>query len=159
MDRVCKVEKCALLPEKLALRISMASERNLRRALLMLEACRVQQHPFSPDQEVGTRGCCRWPPRVHRSDLLPHTKALHQQWRRTIGLLLHGRLMHCRRSQVEVSDWEAYIAKLARLMTQEQSPQQVCGPCVGEVIRLWFPERWGPVDGSSSRLGTCCTSS
>lgn len=29
-----------------------ASERNLRKALLMLETCRVAQYPFTPDQPV-----------------------------------------------------------------------------------------------------------
>ncbi|KAL4147172.1 hypothetical protein PRNP1_010928 [Phytophthora ramorum] len=32
--------------------IALKSERNLRRALLMLETCRVQNYPFSPDQQI-----------------------------------------------------------------------------------------------------------
>uniref|UniRef100_K3X2H1 AAA+ ATPase domain-containing protein n=1 Tax=Globisporangium ultimum (strain ATCC 200006 / CBS 805.95 / DAOM BR144) TaxID=431595 RepID=K3X2H1_GLOUD len=32
--------------------IAHKSERNLRRALLMLETCRVQNYPFSPDQQI-----------------------------------------------------------------------------------------------------------
>ncbi|KAG7397303.1 Subunit of heteropentameric Replication factor C (RF-C) [Phytophthora boehmeriae] len=32
--------------------IANKSERNLRRALLMLETCRVQNYPFSPDQQI-----------------------------------------------------------------------------------------------------------
>jgi len=41
------------LPSELARRIALKSERNLRRALLMCEVCRVQQYPFSLDQEVN----------------------------------------------------------------------------------------------------------
>lgn len=41
-----------LLPEELARRIATQSHRNLRRAVLTLEACRVQKYPFSPNQEV-----------------------------------------------------------------------------------------------------------
>ncbi|KAI9907097.1 hypothetical protein PsorP6_004313 [Peronosclerospora sorghi] len=36
----------------LGVRIAIKSERNLRRALLMLETCRVQQYPFSPEQQI-----------------------------------------------------------------------------------------------------------
>jgi len=40
------------LPEALAQKISSQCERNLRRALLTLEACKVQQYPFVDDQAV-----------------------------------------------------------------------------------------------------------
>lgn len=40
------------LPLELAKRIVERSDRNLRRAILMLEACRVQQYPFTTNQEV-----------------------------------------------------------------------------------------------------------
>lgn len=41
-------------PDKLAERISMLSERNLRRALLMSEACKVESDgKLSPDQKVS----------------------------------------------------------------------------------------------------------
>ena len=42
-----------VLPAGLGARLAEASGRNLRRALLSLEACRVQQYPFTPDQEVA----------------------------------------------------------------------------------------------------------
>jgi replication factor C subunit 3/5 len=42
------------LPEALAGRIALKSRRNLRRALLMLEACKVQQFPLQPEQKVRT---------------------------------------------------------------------------------------------------------
>lgn len=40
------------LPNELALSIAKKSERNLRRAILMLEACKVQKYPFTNNQEV-----------------------------------------------------------------------------------------------------------
>ena len=40
------------LPPQLALKIAQSSGRNLRRALLTLEACKVQQYPFSEQQPV-----------------------------------------------------------------------------------------------------------
>ena len=40
------------LPDGLAQRISQSCERNLRRALLTFEACKVQQYPFSDSQPV-----------------------------------------------------------------------------------------------------------
>ncbi|KAJ8688481.1 hypothetical protein QAD02_024276 [Eretmocerus hayati] len=41
------------LPEKLAARIANSCDRNLRRAILMLEACKVDQYPFMDDQKVA----------------------------------------------------------------------------------------------------------
>ena len=40
------------LPHALAMRISQSSERNLRRAVLTLEACKVQQYPFTDNQMI-----------------------------------------------------------------------------------------------------------
>ncbi|XP_035682492.1 replication factor C subunit 3-like [Branchiostoma floridae] len=51
LQTVCKKEGLTLPPE-LANRIADKSGRNLRRAILMLEACKVQQYPFRPDQQV-----------------------------------------------------------------------------------------------------------
>ena len=51
--RVKKSERITL-PPVLARRIAEQSSRNLRRAILMLEACKVRQYPFSEDQEVQT---------------------------------------------------------------------------------------------------------
>ncbi|OWF53912.1 replication factor C subunit 3-like [Mizuhopecten yessoensis] len=51
LQSVCKKEGLSL-PLELATKIAKKSNRNLRRALLMCEACRVQQYPFRPDQEV-----------------------------------------------------------------------------------------------------------
>ena len=41
-----------ILPPVLASRITAASERSLRRALLMMEVCRVAQYPFTDDQQL-----------------------------------------------------------------------------------------------------------
>ncbi|XP_011499641.1 PREDICTED: replication factor C subunit 3 [Ceratosolen solmsi marchali] len=40
------------LPDELATRVAEMSGRNLRRAVLMLEACRVEQYPFTAEQKV-----------------------------------------------------------------------------------------------------------
>lgn len=41
------------LPDELAEKIAKASGRNLRRAILMLEACKVEQYPFEANQKVS----------------------------------------------------------------------------------------------------------
>lgn len=41
-----------VLPDKLAARIAASSRRNLRRAILSLEACKVRQYPFDEDMAV-----------------------------------------------------------------------------------------------------------
>mmetsp|Transcript_9376 Transcript_9376/g.15431 ORF Transcript_9376/g.15431 Transcript_9376/m.15431 type:complete len:356 (-) Transcript_9376:907-1974(-) len=51
LQQVAKKESIQL-SEKLAERMALASERNLRRALLILESSRVQQYPFSDDQQI-----------------------------------------------------------------------------------------------------------
>ena len=51
LQYVCKKEGLTL-PSELAMEISKKSNRNLRRAILMCEACRVQQYPFTLDQAV-----------------------------------------------------------------------------------------------------------
>ncbi|XP_043483020.1 replication factor C subunit 3 [Leptopilina heterotoma] len=40
------------LPDELATRLAETSERNLRRAILMLEACKVEQYPLTADQKI-----------------------------------------------------------------------------------------------------------
>ena len=51
LEYVADKEKLKL-PKKLAARIAAQSERNVRRAVLMMETCKVQQYPFTPDQTV-----------------------------------------------------------------------------------------------------------
>ncbi|XP_075707827.1 replication factor C subunit 3 [Rhinoderma darwinii] len=48
---VCRKEGLSL-PQELARKIAEKSGRNLRKAILMCEACRVQQYPFSSDQDL-----------------------------------------------------------------------------------------------------------
>jgi len=52
LKMVCKKEGLDI-PIELANRIAEKSNRNLRRALLMCEACKVQQYPFSPTQAIA----------------------------------------------------------------------------------------------------------
>ncbi|NXA16328.1 RFC3 factor, partial [Sapayoa aenigma] len=51
LSSVCKKEGLTL-PQELAQRIAGKSGRNLRKALLMCESCRVQQYPFTADQDI-----------------------------------------------------------------------------------------------------------
>ncbi|XP_032516812.2 replication factor C subunit 3 [Danaus plexippus] len=51
LHAVCKKEGLSL-PSELAMRIAKSADRNLRRALLMCEACKVQHYPFTSDQKV-----------------------------------------------------------------------------------------------------------
>uniref|UniRef100_T1J635 Replication factor C subunit 3 n=1 Tax=Strigamia maritima TaxID=126957 RepID=T1J635_STRMM len=51
LQYVCKKENLTL-PVDLARRIAELSERNLRKALLMCEAAKVQQYPFQPNQDL-----------------------------------------------------------------------------------------------------------
>lgn len=52
LQTVCKKEGLNL-PSQLAERIAETSGRNLRRALLMCEACKVEKYPFTPDQTIN----------------------------------------------------------------------------------------------------------
>ena len=51
LQNIAKKENCQL-PLELAQRVSEKSNRNLRRAILLVEACRVNQYPFTADQNV-----------------------------------------------------------------------------------------------------------
>ncbi|KAL9707005.1 hypothetical protein quinque_010523 [Culex quinquefasciatus] len=51
LNNICKKEGLHI-PSELATRITQKSDRNLRRAILMLEACKVQQYPFTVGQDV-----------------------------------------------------------------------------------------------------------
>lgn len=51
LNHICQKEGLQL-PVELAQSIAEKSERNLRRAILMLEACKVQKYPFTKNQEV-----------------------------------------------------------------------------------------------------------
>lgn len=51
LHSICKREGLTL-PDELAIRLAETSGRNLRRAILMLEACKVEQYPFTADQKI-----------------------------------------------------------------------------------------------------------
>ncbi|KAK0079191.1 hypothetical protein PV325_001610 [Microctonus aethiopoides] len=51
LKNICKREGLSL-PDELATRLAEASGRNLRRAILMMEACRVEQYPFTDNQQI-----------------------------------------------------------------------------------------------------------
>ncbi|XP_037936414.1 replication factor C subunit 3 [Teleopsis dalmanni] len=51
LQATCKRENLQL-PRELAMRIIEKSDRNLRRAILNLEACKVQQYPFTSNQDI-----------------------------------------------------------------------------------------------------------
>ncbi|XP_065340347.1 replication factor C subunit 3 [Cloeon dipterum] len=51
LQNICRKEGLNL-PKELSMKISNASGRNLRRAILMTEACKVKQYPFTNNQEV-----------------------------------------------------------------------------------------------------------
>lgn len=52
LQQTCKKEELNL-PTVLARRIAQTSGRNLRRALLICEACKVQKYPFSDNQSIA----------------------------------------------------------------------------------------------------------
>ncbi|KAJ6636987.1 Replication factor C subunit 3 [Pseudolycoriella hygida] len=52
LSATCKKESLTL-PNELAVQIAHKSERNLRRAILMVEACKVQQCPFTSNQSIA----------------------------------------------------------------------------------------------------------
>ncbi|XP_043257615.1 replication factor C subunit 3-like [Colletes gigas] len=51
LHSICKREGLTL-PDELAVRLAETSGRNLRRAILMLEACKVEQYPFTENQKI-----------------------------------------------------------------------------------------------------------
>lgn len=51
LQKICKNENITI-PKELAERIAHQSDRNLRRAILLLEATRAQQYPFTTNQRV-----------------------------------------------------------------------------------------------------------
>ncbi|XP_044738760.1 replication factor C subunit 3 [Chrysoperla carnea] len=52
LQNICKKEGLTI-PQKLAENMATLSERNLRRAILLCEAAKVQQYPFNPDQKLS----------------------------------------------------------------------------------------------------------
>mmetsp|Transcript_4058 Transcript_4058/g.7475 ORF Transcript_4058/g.7475 Transcript_4058/m.7475 type:complete len:355 (+) Transcript_4058:67-1131(+) len=54
LKMIAKKENKLNLPEKTAVDIVERSDRNLRRAILLFEATKMQQYPFTPDQKVNS---------------------------------------------------------------------------------------------------------
>jgi len=52
LKKTCKEEGLQQLPNELAQRLALKSNRNLRRALLMCETTYVSHYPFTNDQEI-----------------------------------------------------------------------------------------------------------
>eukprot|EP00939_MAST-03C_sp_MAST-3C-sp1_P001073 g1073.t1 len=51
LQKIVKKEGCTISP-RFAMKVANASKRNMRRAVLNLEVCKVQQYPFTDDQRV-----------------------------------------------------------------------------------------------------------
>jgi replication factor C subunit 3/5 len=52
LNKIAAKEALGKVPDALVAKIALYSEGNMRRAIFMLEACRVQQYPFTADQQV-----------------------------------------------------------------------------------------------------------
>ncbi len=110
-----------VLPVPLADRIATASNRNLRRAILMLETCKVKQNPLS-DTQVQ-------PPRIMHIALqefcifvLLATVA----WLSPQCLVISTHFPYdFSHQEVEPADWERYVAIIACNIMEEQSPQRL----------------------------------
>jgi replication factor C subunit 3/5 len=111
-----------VLPVPLADRIATASNRNLRRAILMLETCKVKQNPLS-DTQVQ-------PPRVMHFDLhFRFAFLLTSNCRLAVPSMpgnLHTLFLRfVLHQEVEPADWERYVAIIACNIMEEQSPQRL----------------------------------
>lgn len=127
------------LPPMLAARLVKDSKRNLRRALLNLEACKVRQYPFT---ENTVRAC----------DFVPRPAARHSTpccfypsafVCLVVYLLLIAVLCWCLQP-VEIPDWEKFIADMAASILEQQTPQRfrsisgvetgvtICGSVIGQ---------------------------
>ena len=106
------------LPAEFAASVAKESKRNMRRALLMLEACKVQQCVA-----LSLRG----PP------VLPAQRA-------RVGVL--HRYPFRAGQKVQKTDWEVFIQGLARSITQEQSPAR-CVQRGGGADDGWVRRRSG----------------
>ena len=106
LQQVCADERVHLPPE-FAAKIAAASERNLRRALLMLEASKVQAYAPGPVSHPSTRN--RGQPRANScSDV----------FRSGPGGMTPTQ-------NVARADWQNFISQLAAEIVQEQSPQRL----------------------------------
>ena len=143
------------LPKVVADRIASASNRNLRKALLMLESCYVRQGPLTDSCEPVMAGaaCLRCLPKVSPDTILPHappggclTLAGHHSrcedlpgggrrgsgcpCRCTCACACTGSSgFHLARSGLTrpspCADWEQFVAVIATNITEEQTPKRL----------------------------------
>ena len=103
------------MPDELARRIAVASEGNVRRALLMLETCRVQQYGQSPRILCGV---CAGPRPIRRRAPLPSPPPP------AYGC---DRYPFSETQPIEIPDWQRYIRDMAMNILSEQSPRRCDG--------------------------------
>ena len=93
-------------PPALAERIARASDRNLRRAVLTLEACKVRRVTDTKPEVPRRRR-----PHVSRPPPLPPSHSQVQQYPMVES------------QQIQLPDWQLYIAAVADDILREQSPK------------------------------------
>ena len=106
LQQVCQEERVHLPPE-FAAKIAAASERNLRRALLMLEASKVQAYAPGPVSHPITRN--RGQPSANSCS----------------DVSCSGPGGMTPTQNVARADWQNFISQLAAEIVQEQSPQRL----------------------------------
>ena len=84
------------LPADFAIRLAEKSERNLRRALLMLEACKVQQ----------------WVDQFHMYSIFLYD-----------AIIFYFRYPFNIKQEIVEPDWEVYLRETGQKMVSEQSPK------------------------------------
>lgn len=133
LNKVARQEGISL-PEELALRVAQLSERNLRRAILMLEATKVRQYAATPPLlDVIAHAQPDLSLLPHIRSPVPHTRS-HSL---TSSLYLYRSEFYIPQSsltgvrrypfqpnqRIEVADWENFILALSNEIIAEQSPK------------------------------------
>ncbi|KAK9747348.1 Replication factor C C-terminal domain [Popillia japonica] len=104
LQNTCKREGLTV-PVELAKRIAEKSNRNLRRSLLMLEACKVQQYPFTSNQNITE-----------------------PDWSLFIRMLEACKVQQypfTSNQNITEPDWSLFIRNMAKLIIQEQSLERI----------------------------------
>lgn len=90
IQQICKKEGLTI-PVELANKISEKSNRNLRRALLMCEACKVQRYPFSTNQQINEPDWYKFIRKLAKKILLHQNMAKVTEVRQDLyELIIHG---------------------------------------------------------------------
>ena len=121
LTSVCKKEGL-LLPPELAKKISEKSGRNLRKALLMCEACRVQQWVTA------------------KPVILPQTylQVCSKCKQNICAAIMFSRYPFSADQEVPEADWEIYLRDTANAIVSQQSPQRYERKWLGEVQLFLF---------------------